>query len=135
VTNINTSPAQVANVLYGAIIGGPDKSDRYFDIRDDWPQTEVALDYNAPMLTLAAASVMSESDDPYFTRLQAGAYEKVKPSGMPCDAMYPCQSGRGGLSRAGIIALAVVLGVVGLLIALGIAYVVLLRKRMPGNKA
>ncbi|KAG9088252.1 hypothetical protein FRC07_012626, partial [Ceratobasidium sp. 392] len=64
VGNINSSPPQVANVLYGAIIGGPDKSDRYFDIRDDWPQTEVALDYNAPMLTLAAASVMSESDDP-----------------------------------------------------------------------
>ncbi|KAG9099387.1 hypothetical protein FRC07_010528 [Ceratobasidium sp. 392] len=65
------------------------------------------------MLTLAAASVMSESDDPYFTRLQAGAYDKVKPSGMPCDAMYPCKGGRGGLSHTGVIALAVVISVVG----------------------
>jgi endoglucanase len=119
----------MAHVLYGAVVGGPDKSDRFFDIRDDWPQTEVALDYNAPMLTLAAASLMSESVDPYFTRLQEGAYASVKPSGLPCDTMYPCK-GNGGLSRGGIIALAVVLGVVGLLIALGIAYIFLLRKRI-----
>ncbi|KAG8744876.1 hypothetical protein FRC10_009246 [Ceratobasidium sp. 414] len=135
VGSINRSPPQESNVLYGAIIGGPDKSDRFFDIRDDWPETEVALDYNAPMLTLAAASVMSESDDPYFTRLQAGAYDKVKPTGTPCDAMYPCGSGKGRLSHAAIIALAVVISVVGLLIILGVLYLWLLRKRSRGAKA
>ncbi|QRV91361.1 endoglucanase [Ceratobasidium sp. AG-Ba] len=133
INNINSSPPQELNVLYGAIVGGPDKSDRFFDIRDDWPETEVALDYNAPMLTLAAASVMSESDDPYFTRLQDGAYDKVKPTGTPCDAMYPCKGSGHGLSHGAIIALAVVISVVGLLIALGIAWVFLLRKRLRAS--
>ncbi|CAE6408111.1 unnamed protein product [Rhizoctonia solani] len=129
ISNINSSPPQMAHVLYGAVIGGPDKNDNYFDIRDDWPQTEVALDYNAPLLTIAAASVMTEAEDPYFTRLQEGAYASVKPSGMPCDAMYPCKGGRGGLSRAGTIALAVVLSVVGLLIVLALLYLFLVNKR------
>ena len=39
--NINTDPTQEAHVLYGAVVGGPDKQDRFFDIRSDWPQTEV----------------------------------------------------------------------------------------------
>ncbi|KAG8690787.1 hypothetical protein FRC11_009142 [Ceratobasidium sp. 423] len=132
--NINSSPPQVAHVLYGAVVGGPDKSDRFFDIRDDWPQTEVALDYNAPVLTLAAASVMTEGDDPYFTRLQDGAYASVKPSGMPCDAMYHCGSGH-GLSRAGKIALAVVLSVMGLAIILALLYLCLVRKQKKGKLA
>ena len=41
-------------VLYGAVVGGPDTQDRYFDIRSDWPETEPALDINSPLLTLAA---------------------------------------------------------------------------------
>lgn len=132
--NINTSPSQESNVLYGAIIGGPDKSDRFFDIRDDWPETEVALDYNAPMLTLAAASVLSETDDPYFTKLQAGAYNNVKPSGTPCDAAYPCGGKHGGLSRAGLIALVVVLVVVGLLIAFGLGCLFCRRRSGKGGR-
>ena len=39
--NIDTDPAVEAYVLYGAVVGGPDKRGRYFDIRSDWPQTEV----------------------------------------------------------------------------------------------
>lgn len=38
---INTSPSKEAYVLYGAVIGGPDKNDNYYDIRSDWPETEV----------------------------------------------------------------------------------------------
>ena len=30
-----------AYVLYGAVIAGPDKLDGYYDLRGDWPQTEV----------------------------------------------------------------------------------------------
>jgi len=40
--NINNSPPQEAYVLYGAVIGGPDKNDNYYDLRDDWPQSEVS---------------------------------------------------------------------------------------------
>jgi endoglucanase len=40
--NINTSPPQEAYVLYGAVVGGPDKHGRFFDIRSDWPETEAS---------------------------------------------------------------------------------------------
>ena len=43
ITKINTLPPVEAYVLYGAVIGGPDKRDKYYDLRDDWPQTEVRL--------------------------------------------------------------------------------------------
>lgn len=41
ISNINTSPPVEAYVLYGGVVGGPDERDRYYDLRDDWPQTEV----------------------------------------------------------------------------------------------
>ena len=41
VGNIDTNPSVEAYILYGAVVGGPDKRGRYFDIRSDWPQTEV----------------------------------------------------------------------------------------------
>lgn len=43
ISNINTSPPVEAYTLYGGVVGGPDKRDRFYDIRDDWPQTEVEL--------------------------------------------------------------------------------------------
>ena len=36
-----------ANVLVGALVGGPDKSGNYYDDPDQYTYTEVALDYNA----------------------------------------------------------------------------------------
>ena len=41
ISDINGDPPQEAHVLYGAVVGGPDKYDRYFDLRGDWPETEV----------------------------------------------------------------------------------------------
>lgn len=38
---IDSDPPQEAHVLYGAVVGGPDKRDNFYDIRSDWPQTEV----------------------------------------------------------------------------------------------
>ncbi|TFY80816.1 hypothetical protein EWM64_g3196 [Hericium alpestre] len=110
---IDTSPAQEAYVLYGAVVGGPDKRDRFYDIRSDWPETEVALDYNAPMLTLAAAHVLNASADPFFTALQPGAYAAARPKGQPCDPAFPCKH---GLSTGDKIAIGVVVSVVGLAI-------------------
>ena len=40
---IDTVPKITAHVIYGAVIGGPDVNDKYFDIRSDWPETEVSL--------------------------------------------------------------------------------------------
>lgn len=44
--NINL-PAASAHTLFGALVGGPDSSDRYTDSRSDFVQNEVATDYNA----------------------------------------------------------------------------------------
>lgn len=42
VSRIDTSPPQEAHVLYGAIVGGPDRNDKFGDIRSNWTQTEVS---------------------------------------------------------------------------------------------
>jgi endoglucanase len=34
------------NVLYGALVGGPDVKDNFKDTRDNYQQNEVAIDYN-----------------------------------------------------------------------------------------
>lgn len=44
--NIN-EPAAQRHILYGALVGGPDKGDNYTDSRSDYIQNEVATDYNA----------------------------------------------------------------------------------------
>ena len=42
-------------ILYGALVGGPDQSDKYSDKRNDYIANEVATDYNAGFQSLAAA--------------------------------------------------------------------------------
>ncbi|KAG6911711.1 hypothetical protein DXG01_007961 [Tephrocybe rancida] len=116
ISTLDTSPENETYVLYGAVIGGPNKYDQFYDIRSDWPETEVALDYNAPMLTLAAMHAMNDTSDPFFTSLEVGAYEKVRPKGRPCDGAFPEACAGPQLSRGGRIAMAVVITVVGLFI-------------------
>ncbi|KAG0749679.1 hypothetical protein G6F57_004934 [Rhizopus arrhizus] len=71
ISNIDTSPPVEAHVLYGAIVGGPDSSDKFYDERNDWSQTEVALDYNAPFQGLIAYQLSTNaSDPPYVTITQ-----------------------------------------------------------------
>ena len=43
ISQIDTVPAQEAYVLYGAVVGGPDPKDRFYDIRSDWVETEVCM--------------------------------------------------------------------------------------------
>ena len=72
------------------------------------------------MLTLAAMHVLNDTSDPFFTRLQDGAFAAKKPSGNPCDAAFQCHS---GLSKGTKVALGVTLSVVGCaVIAVGIWY-------------
>ncbi|KAH9850026.1 Six-hairpin glycosidase [Lenzites betulinus] len=115
--DLDTDPAQEAYVLYGGVVGGPDASDRFWDLRGDWVQSEVALDYTAPLLTLAAQALVRGAGDPYYTTVKAGAYDEVRPSGAPCDAAVQdgC-SKSGGLGKGGKIAIGVVVSVVGVLI-------------------
>ena len=57
ISTIRTDPETEAHVLYGAMVGGPLYTDKFWDYRDDWVQNEVALDYNAMIPTLAAMQV------------------------------------------------------------------------------
>lgn len=43
------------NVLTGALVGGPDMSDKYTDLTDKFTCTEVAIDYNAGLVGALAA--------------------------------------------------------------------------------
>ncbi|KAG5340990.1 hypothetical protein C0989_012364 [Termitomyces sp. Mn162] len=81
ISELDTSPQNETYTLYGAVVGGPNKFDKFYNIRSDWPETEVALDYNAPLLTLAAMHVVNDTTDPFFTSLEIGAYGKVQPKG------------------------------------------------------
>lgn len=84
------------------------------------------MDYNAPLLTLAAMHAMNDTADPFYTSLEAGAYASNKPSGHPCDPVYSCSP---SLSTGAKIAIAVVVTVVGLAIVGGIVYMFILRRR------
>jgi hypothetical protein len=57
INHIDTSPPQEAYVLYGAVVGGPDLRDKFYDIRSDWPQTEVSLGVAAPVLPRITTAV------------------------------------------------------------------------------
>ncbi len=46
-TNSMTTPKESRHILYGALVGGPDKNDGYKDERSDFKMAEVATDYNA----------------------------------------------------------------------------------------
>lgn len=124
ISAINTSPANETYVLYGAVIGGPDRKDNFYDLRDDYPQTEPALDYNPPLIAIAAWAV-SDTTDPYYTGLQGSA---TFAQGQPCDAAYPCGGGKHGLSAGAIAGI-----VIGVLVALAIAIglIVWLIRRRP----
>ncbi|KAJ8661935.1 hypothetical protein O0I10_002266 [Lichtheimia ornata] len=67
ISKVDTSPPEEEHVLYGAVVGGPDHDDKFYDQRSDWAQTEVALDYNAPFQGLVAhqLSLDNVNDPPY----------------------------------------------------------------------
>ncbi|KAL9558028.1 hypothetical protein PS6_001498 [Mucor atramentarius] len=55
-----------AHTIYGALVGGPSKNDSFADVRLDWSQTEVALDYNAPYQNILAYQIMFHPEDPFY---------------------------------------------------------------------
>ncbi|KAH8553928.1 Six-hairpin glycosidase-like protein [Umbelopsis sp. PMI_123] len=69
INNINNSPPTEKYVLYGAVVGGPDQNDNFYDVRNDWQQSEVALDYNAPFQGLVAYQLATNASDPPYTTI------------------------------------------------------------------
>ncbi|KAI9555833.1 endoglucase-1 [Daphnia sinensis] len=53
--NTYNSPAPNAQILYGALVGGPDSNDNYDDNRQNYVTNEVATDYNAGFQSAVAA--------------------------------------------------------------------------------
>jgi endoglucanase len=112
IKTIDSFPENMAHTLYGACVGGPDAQDQYWDLRGNYERSEIAVDYTAPILTLAAYHIMSGDRDPFYTTLASGSYTPT--SGLPCNDAYPCGEdgdgggGGGGLSKAAKIAIGVV---------------------------
>jgi endoglucanase len=75
-------------------------------------------------------NIMNDTADPFYTSLQAGAYDSKKPSGHPCDPVYSCTP---SLSTGGKIAIAVVVTVVGLGIVGGIVFLVVRSRQAKGR--
>ncbi|KAG0016558.1 hypothetical protein BGZ81_011153 [Podila clonocystis] len=69
---IDTEPEKMLHTIYGALVGGPDKNDRFADVRSNWRQNEVALDYNAPLTGLMAYQVMTSKESPPYVIIPAG---------------------------------------------------------------
>jgi endoglucanase len=90
---------------------------------------QVALDYNAPLLTLAAAHVINDTSDPFYTQLQAGVYQSRRPKGHPCDASTSCDPTSAHLPRVGQIVIGVIVGIVGAVVVGLFVYWILLSLR------
>lgn len=73
------------------------------------------------MLNLVAYRVMNDSNDPFYTSLQDGAYNKVKPSGRPCDAAIKDGCKAKGMPRKARIGVYTTIGTVALIIGLLLA--------------
>ncbi|KAK0521711.1 hypothetical protein OC842_006693 [Tilletia horrida] len=102
IANIDNSPPVEAYVLYGALVGGPDHDDQYYDQRSDYVQTEPALDLQAPLVVLTASQVLnSTSSEPFYVSLTSPRIQPTRGGG-----------GGGGVSQGGAIAIAVIVLVI-----------------------
>ena len=134
IANIDTVPLNEAYVLYGGVVGGPDKNDQFWDLRSDWVQNEVALDYVAPIVSIAAHALVNGTGDPYYIQLQAGSYDERRPTGKPCDAAISAGCPATGSWRVGKIVMGAVVGAVGLfVVSLGLFWVILEWRRRAGK--
>lgn len=70
-----------------AMVGGPSKNDSFTDVRLDWSQTEVALDYNAPYQNVLAYQIMFNPNGPFYydpeTQSSTPDEDKGKNSALP----------------------------------------------------
>jgi len=55
------NPGPNHQVLYGALVGGPDAQDNYVDDRNDYVKNEVATDYNAAFQSALAGLAQAQS--------------------------------------------------------------------------
>ncbi len=60
IKHIDNKPRHEANVLYGAVVAGPNKDDKFYDIRSDWVETKVArriIFFDNPLLSVIRCTI------------------------------------------------------------------------------
>ncbi|MBE9126673.1 MULTISPECIES: glycoside hydrolase family 9 protein [unclassified Coleofasciculus] len=62
--NNKTIPEQTRHPLYGALVGGPDRQDKFVDERSNFKMTEVATDYNAGFVGAVAKMYAKYGGEP-----------------------------------------------------------------------
>lgn len=111
-SDIDTVPAKEAYVLYGGIVGGPDKNDNYFDRRGDWQQTEAAIGSQAALINVISYMLATNTTkDPFYVALTA---DRVHPSGSS-------SSGQ-GLSTGAIVGIAIGAAILLALVIVGLYF-------------
>jgi endoglucanase len=112
--DIDDSPPTELHVLYGGVVGGPDANDNYYDERGDYQQTEVALDSQSALLSIAAYYVANNASDPYYVSLNQSRV--ILP--------YANEEGGGGGGLSGGAIAGIVIGVLAaiLLVLGGVAF-------------
>jgi endoglucanase len=78
-------------------------------------------------------SVMTNPSDPFFTSLQAGAYDQKKPGGKPCDAVFNCRPGH-HISKSAQIAIGVIVTIAGLAVFGLLGYCIWLMRKRRNSK-
>ncbi|KAI8381538.1 Six-hairpin glycosidase-like protein [Radiomyces spectabilis] len=94
---IDTEPPEMKHTLYGAMVGGPDQNDLFYDIRSDYKQTEVAIDYNAPFQGLIAYQLSTGAGDPPFVSITEPRPYVERPDGSSNPNYQPSQGLKGWL--------------------------------------
>lgn len=117
IDKIDTEPLVERWVLYGAVVGGPNSQDQYYDLRSEWQQSEPALDTVSPMVGIAAYFVNqgSSAPEPFYVGLTAARVVPRRP--------------RAGLSGGAIAG--IVVGVILALAILGAAMWFFMSRRSP----
>jgi endoglucanase len=88
INRIDTSPPQEAYILYGAVVGGPDDKDRFYDIRSDWPETEVnKLFYE--VYTISISVLLAEPIEPQSILICLGCAGLQRADAHPCRHARP----------------------------------------------
>ncbi|KAI9489430.1 Six-hairpin glycosidase-like protein [Zychaea mexicana] len=75
----NIDAGETAHVLYGAIVGGPDYEDRYFDERSDYRQNEVSLNYQGSLQSLVSYQLVNNAVDPPYANITEPRPEVRRP--------------------------------------------------------
>lgn len=90
-TNSLENPVESKHILWGALVGGPDASDKHIDARREYVYNEVAVDYNAGFVGALAGlyeiygqGQQPLSDIPEVIKVKGDTQAPTAPSNLSC---------------------------------------------------